>query len=180
MVRERSKISSSGVPENDSNMDQLGTDSTSAAETLGGGAGAVETIQPQIGIASASVVGDDDDAQAAESAASHLEAQIDDLTSDLGHWCLADLRGWRWRRRRAAVAAAAGDGGRSSMGMEESPMVASKHESSPSPRKDSQSGIRSPSSEKEFLRQRRREARRSMLRGVATTTRSSGRRKLEI
>ena len=133
----------------------------------------------------------DDDGKAAEVAASRLEAQIDDLTSDLGHWCLTDLRGWR--RRRAAVAAAAagtissekvdaGEDGMDVGGL--SPMVGSC--SSPtkpvsSPMKRSPSAAPCSPSEKEFLRQRRREARRSMLRGVAATrSTSNGGRKLEI
>ena len=139
------------------------------------------------------------DSHAAEIAASRLESQIDDLTSDLGGWCLTDLKSWR--RRRAAVAAAASasvdlvvetkpkeDGNGSCNATDKdvnlmgSPM-ASKG-SYASPRKTDGPGdftSRSPSvlnspSEKEFLRQRRREARRSMLRGIT----SSGRRKLEV
>ena len=139
------------------------------------------------------------DNHAAEIAASRLESQIDDLTSDLGGWCLTDLKSWR--RRRAAVAAAASasvdlvvetkpkeDGNGSCNATDKdvnlmgSPM-ASKG-SYASPRKTDGPGdftSRSPSvlnspSEKEFLRQRRREARRSMLRGIT----SSGRRKLEV
>ena len=133
----------------------------------------------------------DDDGQAAEVAATRLEAQIDDLTSDLGHWCLTDLRGWR--RRRAAVAAVASvtissekvDAGEDDMDVGgPSPIVGSC--SSPtkpisSPTKRSPSAAPCSPSEKEFLRQRRREARRSMLRGMAATrsTRNGG-RKLEI
>ena len=63
----------------------------------------------------------------------------------------------------------------------EGPMESKESHVSPR-KKDGGSPSRSPSvvpkspSEKEFLRQRRREARRSMLRGIA----SSGRRKLEV
>lgn len=138
------------------------------------------------------------DNHAAEAAASRLESQIDDLTSDLGGWCLADLKSWR--RRRAAVAAAAAsasvvveskskkDGNGScnitngDLRLMESPLASKGPHVSP--RKDAPGGStsRSPSvvpnspSEKEFLRLRRREARRSMLRGIA----SCGRRKLEV
>ena len=132
----------------------------------------------------------DDDGKAAEVAATRLEAQIDDLTSDLGHWCLTDLRGWR--RRRAAVAAAAAgtislkkvDAGDDDMDTRSS--MVGRSCSSPtkpisSPTKRSPSAAPCSPSEKEFLRQRRREARRSMLRGVATRscTRNGG-RKLDI
>ena len=131
---------------------------------------------------------DIDDGQAAEVAASRLEAQIDDLTSSLGHWCLADLKGWR--RRRAAVAAASAtissekadniedDAGMDLGGSCSSPTKPSLL--SPTKRSPSVPVPCSPS-EKEFLRQRRREARRSMLRGVAATrsTRNGG-RKLEM
>ena len=139
------------------------------------------------------------DNHAAEAAASRLESQIDDLTSDLDGWCLTDLKGWR--RRRAAVAAAAAsaslvveskskeDGNGSSnitdknINLMESPIASKGPHVSPR-KKDAPGGSpsRSPSvvpnspSEKEFLRQRRREARKSMLRGIA----SSGRRKLEV
>ena len=133
----------------------------------------------------------DDDGKAAEVAATRLEAQIDDLTSDLGHWCLTDLRGWR-RRRAAVAAAAAGTTSSEKVDAEEdamdvggpSPIVGSC--SSPtkpisSPTKRSPSAAPCSPSEKEFLRQRRREARKSMLRGVAATrSTSNGGRKLEI
>lgn len=137
------------------------------------------------------------DNHAAAVAASRLEAQIDDLTSDLGGWCLTDLK--NWRRRRAAVAAAADsasavmetkskedgngcyDAADNCINVRESPV--STKGSYVSPRKDAppNGDGRSPSvpnspTEKEFLRQRRREARRSMLRGIA----NSGRRKLEV
>ena len=140
------------------------------------------------------------DNHAAEAAASRLESQIDDLTSDLGGWCLTDLKSWR--RRRAAVAAAAAsasvvvaeskskeDGNEScsvtndDLNLMESPMafkgphVLPRKKGAPcgSPSR-SPSVVPNSPSEKEFLRQRRREARRSMLRGIAT----SGRRKLEV
>lgn len=133
----------------------------------------------------------DDDGQAAEVAATRLEAQIDDLTSDLGHWCLTDLRGWR-RRRAAVAAAAAGTISSEKVDAEEdamdvggpSPIVgscSSPTKSISSPTKRSPSAAPCSPSEKEFLRQRRREARKSMLRGVAATrSTSNGGRKLEI
>lgn len=123
----------------------------------------------------------DDDGKAAEVAATRLEAQIDDLTSDLGHWCLADLKGWR--RRRAAVAAAAekADDEEDDTDMDIGGSCPSPTKSISSPTKRSLSAAPCSPSEKEFLRQRRREARKSMLRGVAATrSTSNGGRKLEI
>ena len=139
---------------------------------------------------------DDADGQAAEVAASRLEAQIDDLTSDMDHWCLTDLKGWRRRRAAVAVTASIRTGSGSmedddgvDRTAEDGDTVGNKGGSSlspGSPLKRAQNSSTSPSvpqspSEKEFLRQRRREARRSMLRGIASIS-SNGtcRRKLEV
>ena len=164
-----------------------------AAASAGSGAPSVDTSAVNH---AAEVAGN----HAAEVAASRLESQIDDLTSDLGGWCLTDLKSWR--RRRAAVAAAAASASvvvaeskskkegndscnvtENDMNLMESQMASKGPHVSPR-KKDAPGGSpsRSPSvvpnspPEKEFLRQRRREARKSMLRGIA----SSGRRKLEV
>lgn len=191
---------STGIASSDAFTGQLGASISSARPSsdnvhVGGNDTVPTSASADSGVPS---VDNSTDNHAAEVAASRLEAQIDDLTSDMDHWCLTDLKGWR--RRRAAVAAAASasvvvaaetskskeDGtgscnvANNDINLMGSPMTLKGPYVSP--RKDApDEGSRSPSvpnspSEKKFLRQRRREARRSMLRGIA----SSARRKLEV
>ena len=119
-----------------------------------------------------------------QSSADQLEAELESLTSDLGGWCLTDLRGWRRRRAAAAAAfaavcsgntAAGGGGNGMNTGNSTGTCAATSaervvHEASKSACRPSNasSSHTVPQSEEEFLRQKRKEARRRMLRGMAT------------